>query len=538
MPYTLAYNDRFLRVAESAIESDTSDSIAFASIPDNVPTKLVAEWTGKQYTKILSALITGAKLMFPEEANEIIWQLIKVVHQPITLEDEEGDCINYPPSVPFISYEPQNPYNQPDLVPDGYLIAPFMHNADLEYPELLGYQATDVMVQVGALPVFSDWGDVLGLHFPTIKIRVNGQGQIELDLLSVALGGYAIIKVGSPPNILDLIDGIIETGVIVVDLSQDITSIPPESDIVISEEINIDVSEPTDVYIVFVPKLDISTEFFGFGGGIRQIGLCGFEGVAEMFVEDIRVNTEDYDQPTLEKRINGVWSIVENWPDVLSLIGDAYSLAVSAFEQGVLALEENDDQDLAIAALDERVDYLELEMENQIVRIDYLETYTDEIDERVDVLEAWKPTVDARLDALEAWDASEAVWSEEFDFTTGQHGWTGTFYQAGEGFLYSVGNTQNTMAGVVIYDNRVSFIEAHFKKSTGTGFVMATVQWPNGFNTQSIRLPQNVNDTSIQWIQANPINGQYSPDLEIIFAGAHSYYLTKIVIWGRGVNPF
>lgn len=321
MPYTLAYRDRFRRVDESLITSDTTGSIAFASIPDNEPTRLVAEWTGKQFTRLLSALSIGADLMFPEEANEIIWQLVKVIHQPLPLPSEGDDCLNFPPSAPFITYEPSNPFNTPDLIPDGYINQPFHYNSDFAYPEIAGYQSTDVLVPVDAIPVFGDWGDLLGLHFPTIKLHVVGQGQIELDLLAVPLGGQVIIKVGSSPNIIDIIDGIIETGVKIVDLNQDVIAIPPESDLVIAEEIDIDAPEGTDVYLTFVPKIDAATEFFGMGGGIRQIGLCGLETDGEvMGIEDIRLRIGETlaNNYMLEKRIAGEWIPVENWDEFMS----------------------------------------------------------------------------------------------------------------------------------------------------------------------------------------------------------------------------
>lgn len=322
MPYTLAYKDRFKRVPESRIESDTSNSIAFPYMAQNEPNKLIAEWTGTQFTKLFSALYTGANLMFPDEANEIIWQLLKVVHQPITLEDEdEGGCINFMPYAPFINYLPANPYNEPDFVPEGYLTPPFVVNSAFEYPEEFGYLATDVMVPLSAITAPDSWEDLVALPFPTIKMHVVGQGQVELDLLQVVAGGRAIIKVGSPPNILDIIDGVIETGVTIVELGQDVTSLPPESDLISAQEIPIDAPEGTDLYIVFVPAIDISTELFNHGGGLRRVGLCGLETDGEMAgIEDIRLRLGETagNAYMLEKRIAGEWLPVINWDEFMS----------------------------------------------------------------------------------------------------------------------------------------------------------------------------------------------------------------------------
>lgn len=322
MPYTLEYRDRYRRTLDTRIESDTEGSVAFASIPDNTPTRLMTEWTGKQYTKLLSALMVGADLMFPAEADEIIWQLIKVVHQPLTLEDEDEDgCINYLPSAPFVSFSPQNPYNQPDYVPPDYEAVPFKVNSDLEYPEYLGYQATDVMVNSAAFSI--DPIVIATLNFPQFVLRVVGAGQIEIDLLTITAGGLLVYKVGDPPNIVDIIEeGTIGDDVVIVDLNNDSVGVPPESDIVSAQEINIDAASGvvTLVYFVFLPVLDDSLIPLRFGGGIRQIGLCGFEGEAGgVILEDIRFNTENC---TFEKRILGVWEAIEG--------GDEWLMCVEA----------------------------------------------------------------------------------------------------------------------------------------------------------------------------------------------------------------
>ena len=318
MPYTLAYKDRFLRVLETRIESDTSDSIAFASMADNEPNRLIAEWTGKQYTKLLSAVITGAELMFPDEANEVIWQLIKVVHQPIQFDEESSDCFNYLPSAPFVTFTPQNPYNQPDYIPDDYLVPPFFVNSELAYPTAFGYLATDVFIDGASINI--DPIDLLTLNLPQIKIRVYGAGQIELDLLAVTLGSQAIIKVGSPPNIFDVIvDGLTED-VTIIDLNVDSLSVPPETDILYSEEINIEAESgiATDVYIVFVPNLDDSLIPLRYGGGIRQIGLCGFESAGViMGIQDIRFNVASCNLETL---VDGEWTVVTGWENWLDCV--------------------------------------------------------------------------------------------------------------------------------------------------------------------------------------------------------------------------
>lgn len=342
----------------------------FVDISNEV-NKFILELTGLEFREMFSALMLGAEISYPDRHLQILANFLKMVHCPPTMEDE-GGCINFKPYASFIEYQPVNPFNEPDLIPDGYINQPFHFNSDFAYPELLGFQNTDVLVPLDAIPVFGDWGDVLGLHFPTIKLHVVGQGQIEVDFLAITAGGQCIVKVGSPPNIFDIIDGIIETGVKIIDLGQDITAIPPESDLVIAEEINIDAPEGTDVYFVFVPKIDVSTDFFGMGGGIRQIGLCGLEtDGTTMGIEDMRWSISDdvdaygYGYYKLQKRVAGVWEDLELTPEVGEWMRDGQKRAVDAWgyaysirniEDEFISMVTEDDQGWLASPLKDYID--------------------------------------------------------------------------------------------------------------------------------------------------------------------------------------
>lgn len=320
MPYTLSFTDRYLRTPESKVTSDTTLSQVFYNIPDNEETEIFTKWTGKQWHKLLSCIETGADLMFPDEANEIIWQFIKTLLLPPEFSEVEEDCLNFLPSASFVDFFPQDPYNQPDYIPPDYLVPPFKVNTDLEYPEFLGYVATDVMVNSAAISI--DPIDIATLNFPQFTIKVRGAGQIEIDLLTIVGGGLLVYKIGEPPNIIDIIEeGTIGDDVVIVDLNNDSVGVPPESDIVSAQEINIEAESGvlTTVYFVFVPVLDDSLTPLRFGGGVRQIGLCGFEGEGAVMLEDVRFNTENC---TFEKRIAGEWEMIVG--------GDEWLLCVEA----------------------------------------------------------------------------------------------------------------------------------------------------------------------------------------------------------------
>lgn len=429
----------------------------FATV-DNDENKLILVLTGLEFRRMFSALYNGALITYPQEFLQIIVNFLKGLHCPPELEDEAG-CINFFPYASFVEFLEQNPYNEPDLVPEGYLFPPFLVNTEFTYPALLGYLATDVMVVPAAVPVFGDWGDLLALHFPTIVLHVVGTGQVEVDFLNVVLGGQVIVKVGGAPNILDLVDGIFETGVKIIDLGQDVTAIPPESDIIIAEEIPIDAPEGTDVYFVFIPKLDVSTEFFGMGGGVRRIGLCGLETEAAMAgIEDVRFTygglPEDAFRPyILQKREAGIWTNVELGEeeglmkmDTLKRTLDALSRAYALrnieeffsdyysedagwlesplkayidahegtpFDAGYIE-DALDVLDTQVTIHDEDIDDLQAEVEGVEANIVTMQSAIDVLDARLDVLEGqqmWSQAWDFKIDNYDFSEASPATWT-------------------------------------------------------------------------------------------------------------------------------
>jgi hypothetical protein len=232
----------------------------------------------------------------------------------------EGDCFEYPLSAPFIDYEPQDPFNEPDYIPPPYLMPTFMLNDELEYPEILGYQATDVFVPFGAVNI--DPIDLATMNLPRLILSVKGSGQIELDLLAVAFGGIAVIKVGSMPNIADIVlDNVYDTGIQVIDLEIPTGTIAHAGNVKRGTEINVEAAEgvTTLVYIVFSPKVNDSIIPIAFGGGVRTIQLCGFEQEGQiMGLEDIRFNPETC---AFEKRIDGVWLVIDGNDSIDECLG-------------------------------------------------------------------------------------------------------------------------------------------------------------------------------------------------------------------------
>jgi len=109
------------------------------NFPDlTTPQTLAVQWTGQEYTEILSALSMGAFLVYGENAVQVIEQFLKIVGCPVDICSEVANCIANSPEVqaalgqyladsgiqPTAGDNPPVPISAPQsasqLLPDGY----------------------------------------------------------------------------------------------------------------------------------------------------------------------------------------------------------------------------------------------------------------------------------------------------------------------------------------------------------------------------------------------------------------------------------
>lgn len=77
----LAYKDAFVW---SLVQTMTGGSSVLPPVyfTEGVPTDFLVSFTLEEWTKVLSALYTGADLSYPDEAHEVVWSLVKQVEYP------------------------------------------------------------------------------------------------------------------------------------------------------------------------------------------------------------------------------------------------------------------------------------------------------------------------------------------------------------------------------------------------------------------------------------------------------------------------
>lgn len=273
--------------------------------------------------------LLSAKVVVDQWRNRTITPLIEALATGTGICGVDGECLAYPPFAGFITYSPQNPYTQPDFVPDGYELPPFYINGMDNEHDLPNYERGDVIVNFGAINL--DVGFELE-NAPQIVLCLEGSGVVELKLLSIAQGGVVVITVDNPPDIFDILAGIISDDLLIVDLNQDIISLPPETATEIIQEITIETEGEHNIYLTFLPILDDSLIPLRFGGGLRAVDLCGnirpcgtpapeppppLEGVTELkpefqFTADCGLEYRLRDQ---EDNIVQDWQGVPGWTD-------------------------------------------------------------------------------------------------------------------------------------------------------------------------------------------------------------------------------
>lgn len=92
LPRKLAFKDKFVYdlIQEMGLSCD-DEPILF---PDNTtPLKIVFELSQNEFTAILSALMTGADLSYPDNAHEVVWYFLRQLECPVSLCDELIECL-------------------------------------------------------------------------------------------------------------------------------------------------------------------------------------------------------------------------------------------------------------------------------------------------------------------------------------------------------------------------------------------------------------------------------------------------------------
>jgi hypothetical protein len=495
--------------------------VPFAPI-NNGLNRFVMDINGIDFRKMLSALYLGAEIAYPQEFMQIVLNFLKMVHCPIDFEEE---CQEYPTYTPIIQYAPMSPFINPDEVPDGYLVPPFVFVSEENIAEYGDYEIGDVIVPIDAITLDLDWFETLDGQLPTITINVEGEGKISMKLLTVPFGGVAIITLDNPPDLLDILAGIITGSDNILDVNRDIVSVPPETTEHVSYEIEVMGAGMHTVYIVFLPVLDDSLIPIRFGGGLRSIELCEFGELPDMGVTDVKWDDSEF---MLMQQKLGVYYPVTDFQLFLDYIAgvdlkadNALLDAANAQASATNALEVGDINAADIDAVEVRLDIVEALQATHDTSIANLAT-------RMDAAEGDIDDLDARLTALE--NADSTMWNVHYDFKASESGFGGG---SGVSWASTVGYSWSTSPIVIaktdssFLDGRIAFYRLELRKS-GAGEQDYTVKVVGDIYSYGVA----ESGLNIRYHKLQSMSGR--EDLEIQFAAAGSWVLEGLTIFGYG----
>lgn len=309
----LAFENQFHEFITQTVEGIECVSMPFPVIK---PTEnlVTLKLTQGELLQLLSSIQVGAEWTYPDKSQQILFNFMKGLICPPIMEDQE--CLDYPTYASFITYAPENPYIQPDLIPEGYLIPPFFVNGQNGHDEE-GYEPLDIITPFGAFELLGGWFDIIDGFLPQITVMVNGAGKAFVKLLPIFNGGMACITLDAPPNLADIFLGIVTGGDNILDLNLDIVSVPPETAKEIIYELDISGTGLHTIYITFLPVVDDASVPLRYGGGFRGVQLCNFVEQPAMGIQNIRFDGASCQLQVLE---DGDWVQVTGWEDWLDCV--------------------------------------------------------------------------------------------------------------------------------------------------------------------------------------------------------------------------
>jgi len=174
-------------------------------------------------------------------------------------------CRDFPTSSTFIEWHPQNPYTEPDYTPAGYLLPPFYQVTPASFPDIIGYQAGDILTDITRIPVGTGVIIEPESGWARYRVHLKGTGICTLQMLNVPLGGYALVTVDDNP-----------LSATFVELNLDLIDLPPENNMVVGVERRFTTAGDHHIDVTFLPRFNDEAPAVFYGGGLRAVTLCGF----------------------------------------------------------------------------------------------------------------------------------------------------------------------------------------------------------------------------------------------------------------------
>jgi len=242
---------------------------------------------------------------FNDDTPQIVAEYWEQILTPIATRfydeigcDDPEDCKAYSPGAPFVQWFPNDPYNTPALVPDGYNNPPW-YLATTASNLALGSSTGDVITSIDRFPPGSLPSIIPASGLPRFRINVSGIGRITIHLVNLFAGSLIQLTKDDDPFTSKWID-----------VSRDTISIPPETLDAFQVEVEFDTPGLHWVDCIVVSWVNASIPFLHHGGGLRMVELCGFADMP--LVPPTMIRSDPSGCGNLEKSTDGG----ETWTDI------------------------------------------------------------------------------------------------------------------------------------------------------------------------------------------------------------------------------
>jgi hypothetical protein len=201
------------------------------------------------------------------------WDESGCIPPEVGTPDKNSGCIQFPPNSSIISYAPQDPFTQPGYIPPGYIAVPFIAVTEDDIISLFpGVQIGDVVSGWLSIPVLTPG---IGQGLARFRVTIEGAGMVELHLLRFPGAGAALITNDDDPLTVRTIN-----------LNKDIVQLPAETVGVVVVEVPIETPGTHHIDVTFMPRFNDEILFFGYGGGLRGVNLCGFDETIDEILKE------------------------------------------------------------------------------------------------------------------------------------------------------------------------------------------------------------------------------------------------------------
>lgn len=201
-------------------------------------------------------------------ATEAATYLRQIIEESLVIGDcseppqpDCNECKPYPLNADFIDWAPANPFTDPYEVPAGYRFSPWY--VVRGFIPFTGLQAGDLITDLLHGPVV----EPVSNGFPRLRIHVNGTGEIQIRFVRFPTAGIALITIDDSVTSARWVD--LHTA-----LAASVGNV--EAEIIIPIKVDGAGAHHVDISMVF--SITEAPPFVHFGGGIRGISLCGFNG--------------------------------------------------------------------------------------------------------------------------------------------------------------------------------------------------------------------------------------------------------------------